>query len=148
MMQSVYYHGTASDFTEFDANKMMGGNLGNGVYLTDDKKAAEYYSMSATHRKQLSEMKKDDFDYPKQKLGIVKMVQISKVNVKILDHLPTLKDVAIIKEQGFDGISYPDETFKTTEDWNFEVLGNEYPHDSIATLLFDVSKVSVVQSTM
>lgn len=136
------YHGTAGDFTEFDTGKMTGGNLGPGVYITNNPQAAKYYSMLA-HVDQQFKNSKEQFPNIKRVPKNVLDISIDpKAKIKKLDYMPTKKEVEAIKNQGFDGIRYPDETFKTTEDFDRKTLG-EFPKDPIATIVFSAKNVKI-----
>lgn len=135
------YHGTADSFDKFDTTKMVTGNQGKGIYMTDNPKLAEYYSMQQTQGKDMRAMKAGSLDFPDRRIGEVKEFDISPdVKIKTLKGNPTREEVSKVKSDGYDGVRFEDVLEK--EDWDSKLLG-KYPDEvkGNTTMLFDDSKI-------
>lgn len=139
------YHGTAEPFSKFDTAKMKTGNAGKGIYLTDNQNAAGYYSMAADEGKQL---RSGSTDITRKKGAVMEVSLSPKAKIQEFDHIPTSEELAAAKKAKFDGVRYPDETFATTQDWDKKVLGDNYPHNSKATVVFNEDMVKIKKSTI
>ena len=135
------YHGTSENgVAKFDNSQMRGGNQGNGVYLTDSSKVADYHSYDAQSR--LEDAKNGKMTpYSQQKPGKVEKVFIKpNIKIKVLDKMPTKSEVDALKKEGFDGVRFPDEI--TREEWNTKRHG-DYPskNEVKTTMIFDAKNV-------
>ena len=130
-----YYHGSSAEFDKFDTGKMTSGNLGKGIYLSDNRTAAQYYGDLST---QSANLKAGDFmsGFPEGKGKILNVNVDPNAKIKTLDKFPSKAEVEAIKKQGFDGINYPDATSYRNQE------GIPVPK-SRATVMFDDSKVSI-----
>lgn len=107
----TYYHGTADKFDKFDISKSKEGNLGPGIYLTDQKLAAEEYGRQAAIRKQVAA---GDLYGDRPPSSVMDVVVDKSAKIKKLDYQPTYSEAQKIRAEGFDGISYPDQTLQNT----------------------------------
>lgn len=142
----ILYHGTATEFTEFDPTKFRGGNQGDGVYLTTSKDIANYHSYSAKDNvldKRLGRMPKQS----EREAGVVLETSLKPgLKIKELNKMPNQRDVEAYKKEGYDAVVFPDEVVR--EDWNTALQG-PYPKNGTAktTLVFNPANVVVNKNT-
>ncbi len=135
------YHGTSKQFDKFDTTKISEGNLGKGIYLTDNQTAAKYHSLLADRKQLVKEVNPKTLKYRDEKLGEIMDINISKdAKIKEFSKMPTREMVNKARQEGFDGVKYPDTLYKTAEDWNFKLLG-EMKETPNTTLLFNSDKI-------
>jgi hypothetical protein len=130
------YHGTDEQFDEFNLSKSkITSNYGQGIYFSDNKKLAEYYSTIKTKSSDLSKADIEDLANLKTRIGDIKEIDLSEdAKIKVLPENPTKEMIQKAKDEGFDGVKFKDTIAK--EDWDFEVLG-EVPKDGNTTIIFN-----------
>lgn len=136
----VFFHGTAQTFTEF----ILGdGNAGEGVYLTDHPKAAEYYSCFATKDLAIREKGIQAIMEPRR-VGMVRLVRVNPTaKIKHFNSFPEYYLILRAKKEGYDGISYPDEMLNSCGDWDRKLLG-QIPQDTRATVMFKPADAIII----
>ena len=126
------YHGTAKGniFDKFENGKVgVGNNInhqGDVVYLTDSKKAADYFSTQATRNAKLRDrsLPLDQATGGADQLGEVMRVKLSKdAKVKDLSYRPTKAEVDAMRSEGWDAVSFPEEAFNAKDLAGTDVSG-------------------------
>lgn len=133
------FHGTAESFNQFDSGKMTDGNLGKGIYITENEKLAQHYSLLANESKQL---KAGSLSVDRKPANVLSVEVSPSAKIKSLDHMPSIEEVNAIKKEGYDGISYIDETVNALGEWDVKQLGLP-PEKPRATIVFDAENVKV-----
>lgn len=134
------YHGTDTEFTDFDVSKMKGANYGKGVYLTDNETLAKYYSTIKTQASDFQRLRGTP-EIPERRIGFVKNVEIPKgLKIKTIDADPTQAMIEKAKAEGFDGVKFKDTIDK--QDWNSELLGDPTKQSGNTTVIFDPKKLN------
>jgi len=164
------YHGTrfGNEFDNFDLNKANTGVSSNafsqgnkGVYLTDDKGAASYFSRKAneffhlTKDKSKNRTTEDILDSQdkaweslfgktaKEQENIKEVTIKPNARIKELDHYPTQDEVLdIIKSGEFDGIRFVEKGIDSAEDIPPE-LQSQIGENAKTTFVFNLDMVEI-----
>lgn len=136
---STYFHGTASKFSKIRPAEFREDKW---VFLTDNFKAAQYYSMiavsSATTRKAGSKWPPE-----LKRLGHVYSVIVPQsLLIADLNRTPELNHLILLEQMGFHGATFPDGMKHWNLLWNEDVLG-EKPTESKETVIFDYEALKV-----
>lgn len=127
--QSSYYHGTASRFSKI---KPAEWREDKWVFLTDNFKAAQYYSGHAMSSKVFSKG-----PIEKRALGHVYAVIVpDTMLIASLNRTPELNHLILLEQMGYSGATYPDGMINKHGDWSEELLG-EMPTNTKETVIFD-----------
>lgn len=133
--QSSYYHGTASRFSKI---KPAEWREDKWVFLTDNFKAAQYYSVHAMSSRNNTCGSKE-----KRALGHVYSVVVPKtLLIASLNRTPELNHLILLERMGYSGATYPDGMVNKHGDWSEELLG-EMPSTSNETVIFDYQALRV-----
>jgi hypothetical protein len=143
---TTLYHGTADDFSAFDPAKQQTGNLGRGVYLTDNELVARYHSHAADRLKAHDAPDAQGVPRDASVKNVLKVALGPDVKIKQLDHMPTPEEVSAAKSAGFDGVRYPDTLYGKAEDWDRAAVGGDNPGRANTTLIFNPEKAKIMQS--
>lgn len=137
---NTLYHGTDTEFTDFDVSKMKSANYGKGVYLTDNETLAKYYSTIKTQASDFQKMRGTP-EIPERRVGFVKNVEVPKgLKIKTIEADPTQAMIERAKTEGFDGVKFKDTIDK--QDWNSELLGDPTKQSGNTTVIFDPKKLN------
>lgn len=130
------FHGSASEFDQFDILKAKANsNHGEGIYFSDNRKLAEYYSTIKTKGVDLANASVEDLANLKTRIGNIKEVGLlPSAKIKNMPDNPSQKLIDQAKVDGFDGVKFKDNVIK--EDWDPKVLG-EMPKNGNTTLIFN-----------
>jgi hypothetical protein len=147
MFEEVY-HGTykGNPISFFDNKLMQEGNTGKGIYLTTDKQAAGYYSVIADEAKQLADVVEDkDFNREiiRKKGDILKVSIDESVSIKEFEKQPSEDQLKDAKENGYDGVSYPDSIIQKAEDFSRKILGEFNAHSAQTVMMFDSEGIDI-----
>jgi len=140
---ALLFHGTSEDFSIFDTGKQKNGNLGKGVYLTDNKVQADYYAMMANQTKDLRNASIEDLGNINFRKGnVLEFKPKDNLKIKELNYMPGKLEVDKIKADGFDGVKYKDETL-LSDDIAFpkNILGGSIPKNVKSIIIFDSNNV-------
>lgn len=130
-----YFHGTASRFSKL---KPAEWREDRWVFLTDNFKAAQYYSVHAMSSKNNTGGSRD-----KRALGHVYSVVVPKtLLIASLNRTPELNHLILLERMGYSGATYPDAMVNKHGDWSEELLG-EMPSTSNETVIFDYQALTV-----
>lgn len=103
---AILYHGTTEQNIDF-LKVGNEGNLGKGIYLTDSESMAQYYGDQASHRKAALN---GNFTGKVEKGNVLTVEVKPGTKIKKLDYQPSYDQAKAIREQGYEGIDYPDES--------------------------------------
>ncbi len=115
------YHWTLSDsnITKFDTTKMREGNLWKWIYLTQNKKAWQYYANLAEESKSASSI--EDMVKPRKEGKVLEFSLKPWAKIKQLDYMPSKQEIDKLRLEWYDWVWYMDDAIKNTE-WRWELL--------------------------
>lgn len=137
-LSTELYHGSDVKLDNLDISKAQLSNYGEGIYLTDNSKLAEYYSTIKTKSSDLKKSSINDLANIKTRVGYVNKFEIEpSAKIKVFSKEPTKEMIKKAKADGYDGVRFKDTISK--EDWDSKLLGKPTIENTTGntTLLFN-----------
>ena len=143
IMEQNLYHGWLENIDSFDVSKAKEWNYWKWIYLTDNKKLAEYYWWLKIKSKELENMPRWSLDFPSDKKWLVSEFKTPKdIKIKEIKWEPTKSMIEQAKKEWYDWIKFPDVLEK--QDRSYSLLWDYAEWNTV--FIFNTDKVNKLKS--